>query len=472
MAKQFIPTALISLLCGSAALAQESKLDALSGDTYIKASMDFGHIVHGLNDETGQNYDMQVLRRSNISVNRQLKLSDHMEIKMGFGGVFFYVLPEQDGAPHTRLPKFGVGPGAAEFAYHFGTPEHPWSDLQLGIFSYKYNPEASNLGEYLLRSVPYPQILVTGGFDMIGSARYQVQGAGYTLNLMEDKWKTSFLLPMESNFAPMHSISPTLVTGFKGIPGLDLGAGVCFNHLISAKPSKEAPSPHDATTSPDYMRWPTSFITDLQTVKVPVNDPTKPAGTMRDSITSITRDTTQFYTFQGTKLMGRATFDPKPLLGLEEHLNAPDMKIFVEAAVLGLKDYPFYYTNVKDRIPVMFGMNLPTFKLLDILSVQGEYFHSRWTNNIDAVFEFQHPVPYHKDYDPVNGPESTASQAERDSWHWSVLAKKTVIKGANFYLQVANDHIRTFDYNIKPIKIPITSRPSDWYYIFRVEVGV
>ncbi|MDB5051095.1 MAG: hypothetical protein JWO30_4166, partial [Fibrobacteres bacterium] len=53
-----------------------------------------------------------------------------------------------------------------------------------------------------------------------------------------------------------------------------------------------------------------------------------------------------------------------------------------------------------------------------------------------------------------------------------VLAKKQAFKGVAFYFQAANDHLRTFDYNIKPIKVPITVRPSDWYYLFRIEVGI
>jgi hypothetical protein len=120
----------------------------------------------------------------------------------------------------------------------------------------------------------------------------------------------------------------------------------------------------------------------------------------------------------------------------------------------------------------MFGMNLPAFKLLDLLSVQGEYYNPVFPNNIDAVYEQQFPIPYHRDYDPAYGPETVASTVRRDRWHWSVLAQRKAFKGVTFYLQAANDHIRTFDYNIKPIKIPITSRPTNWYYLFRIEVGV
>jgi hypothetical protein len=468
MKKHSIPAVLFSFACAAAIARGEDKpAGIMSGETSVKASIDYGQIGHGLNDETGQDYHWQMLRRSNLAVTKAARLGEHMEIKMGFGGVFFYVLPEQDGAPHTRLPKFGLGPVQAEYAYHFGNPVYPWADLQLGIFNYKYNPDATNLGEYLLRSGTYPGYLVTGGFNLMNSANYQVQGAAFHLNYLENKVRLSFLMPFESQFAPMHSISPTFVGTANLLPGVELGAGVDCNHCISAKPSKESPAIH-TTDDPEYMHWPNSYILDVHTVQVA--DASQPSG-YRDSNVVI-RDTTRFYTFQGVKLMGRVAFDPKPWFGWDEGFNPLDLRLFAEVAVLGVKNYPFYYPSVSRRMPVMFGMNLPTFKLIDVLNVQAEYYNSLWTNNIDAVFEFQRPVPAHKDYDPVNGPESVAKQAKDDRWHWSVYAKKEVYKGAAFFLQVANDHTRTFDYNIKPIKIPITSRPADFYYIFRLEVGI
>jgi hypothetical protein len=390
---------------------------------------------------------------------------------MGLGGVFFYVLPEQGGAPHTRLPKFGLGPVQAEYAYHFGNPESPLVDLQLGIFQYKYNPDASNLGEYLLRSGTYPGYLVTGGFNMINSASYQLQGAGLTLNLLDKTLKTSLLMPFESQFAPMHSVSPTLVTTFTSIPGLELGAGVALNHFFAAKPSAETPAVRISGSVPEYQNHPNAYVVEVQKVKVPV-DAANPTGPQRDSVVNVIRDTTRNYTFQGTKLMGRISLDPKVWFGLGESMSPPDLRVFTEMAVLGVKDHPFYYPAIKNRIPVMFGMNLPTFRLIDLLSVQGEYYNSLWTNNIDAVFEQQLPIPYHQDYDPKYGPETQASQADRGKWHWSVLGKKELAKGASVYLQVANDHTRTFDYNIKPVKVPITSRLSDAYYLFRIEIGL
>ena len=154
---------------------------------------------------------------------------------------------------------------------------------------------------------------------------------------------------------------------FKPIPGLDLGAGIAFNHLIAAKPSAETPAFRLSGSVPEYQNHPNVHAIKVQKVKVPVKA-SGPTGPQKDSIVNVIRDTTRNYTFKG------------------------------------VKDHPFYCPSIKNRIPVMFGMNLPTFKFIDLLSVQGEYSNSLRTNNIDAVFEQQLPIPYHQDYDPKNGP--------------------------------------------------------------------
>lgn len=440
----------------------------------VRAGMDVGQIVHGLNEDTKEDYRWQVLRRTNIFLSQAASIGERAEVRVGQMGVFFYVLPEEDGAPHTRLQKFGLGPTLAEFSYRLGRPEPPWGRLQLGLFPYKYNPDASNLGEYLLRSGTYPGFLVTGGWNWINSASFQVQGAAFTANLLQGRLQTSLLLPMESVNPPMHSVSPTAIATWTPVKGFELGAGASCNHCIAARPSKETPAKYDSTLLPAYMQRPTSLILSVKHTPVPDPTPDDP-GRMRDSV-EVIRDSTQFYTFQGVKLMGRISVDPKALFGIGEGdggmFGPADLRLFAEVALLGVKNYPFYYPERSRRMPVMFGMNLPTFRILDLLSLQGEYYNPVFPNNIDAVYEQQSPIPYHRNYDPAYGPESVASAVRRDRWHWSVLAKRQAFKGITFHLQAANDHIRTFDYNIKPIKIPITSRPTDWYYLFRIEVGV
>ena len=53
-------------------------------------------------------------------------------------------------------------------------------------------------------------------------------------------------------------------------------------------------------------------------------------------------DSTGHYTFAGTKLMARASFDPKPFFKsfADRFLGPNDLRIYSEAAILGLKDYP------------------------------------------------------------------------------------------------------------------------------------
>ena len=46
-----------------------------------------------------------------------------------------------------------------------------------------------------------------------------------------------------------------------------------------------------------------------------------------------------WYTFAGTKIMARFMFDPKPLLGLTI-FGEEDLKLYAEAAILGVSNYP------------------------------------------------------------------------------------------------------------------------------------
>ena len=68
-------------------------------------------------------------------------------------------------------------------------------------------------------------------------------------------------------------------------------------------------------------------------------------------------DSTGHYTFAGTKLMARASFDFKPFFKSfsDRFLGPNDLKIYSEAAILGVKDYPGYYSKLRDRIPRMIG---------------------------------------------------------------------------------------------------------------------
>jgi len=152
-------------------------------------------------------------------------------------------------------------------------------------------------------------------------------------------------------------------------------------------------------------------------------------------------------------------------------MGKDDLKLSFEMALLGVKDYPFFYEKKIDRMPFLFGFNVPTGGLLDLLSLQVEYCHMRFPNDIYLLYQNQLPVWTLKNDDP-SAVDSTAGRARSSRINWSVLAKRKVVKGINLYAQVANDHLRTFDYNIQLSGQPVTTRMKDWYYLLRLEFGI
>jgi hypothetical protein len=152
----------------------------------------------------------------------------------------------------------------------------------------------------------------------------------------------------------------------------------------------------------------------------------------------------------------------------------------------------------------MFGINIPTFKLLDVLGVELEYRKSPFPNSIRNVFNSLYPVPVEDaargDYsyydldsprytdtthaafqwlpgdathsDPLGFQRKMAAEFKKDDWKWSLYARKTVTPGLTVHAQAASDHLRQIDPSVRPMFFPTTQRLSDWYYILRLEMGI
>ena len=128
-----------------------------------------------------------------------------------------------------------------------------------------------------------------------------------------------------------------------------------------------------------------------------------------------------------------------------------------------VKNYDFFYEKPSERLPVMFGMNIPTFGLMDALSIQGEYYNSQYRNSLEEVYSFA-SVPYRSSSDSL--------VVDKDNFHWSVYMKKTLIPGLQLYLQVASDHLRLISAGYAYINEPLTSEASQWYYVAKLEFGI
>jgi hypothetical protein len=94
---------------------------------------------------------------------------------------------------------------------------------------------------------------------------------------------------------------------------------------------------------------------------------------------------TTFISFAGVKLMAHATVDPKPLFGSPEILGPEDLKVYGEVALLGLendKAHKDLYGDYRHRMPVMAGFNIPAFRLLDVLSLEVEWYGAKFRDDV------------------------------------------------------------------------------------------
>jgi hypothetical protein len=201
-----------------------------------------------------------------------------------------------------------------------------------------------------------------------------------------------------------------------------------------------------------------------------------PDSTMdTDSIFYPPNSALEYFTFAGTKLMFRASFNPQALME-SEAMGPDDLKLYGELAILGLKDYAFYYDDISRRMPIMVGFNFPTFKLLDILSLELEYYNPMFPNSIENLYEQTFPMPGRQPLEPgykeKKIEEKNRVLPTKEKIKWSLYAKKSPIKGVNLFLQIASDHMRSVDYNIKPSYRPVCWDWSEWYYLFRLNISI
>ena len=369
-----------------------------------------------------------VVQRIGVWALQEGTINDRLAISLGWGGLFFNPYPAIVGSPDTQRKYFASGLVQAKAEYTFGDLEKPYLKLALGNFPYKYNPDAKNLGEYLFRASAYPGILTTGGFEVVNSAYASLQG--FKASSQFGNGKVDLLLTSETTLAPLHDFSVSLLGSYTVGKALDLGAGVNFNRLIQVRPSLDTPK-----------KLKNSYV------KAPGD--------------------TGYYTFASTKMIGRASFDPKAFMS-SEVFGKDDLKIYGEVAALGLTNYPFYYEKLSERMPMVIGFNIPTFKLLDVMSVEVESYTSKFPNDWRRVVRDGVPLP--ELGDTTSTPYNPKAY-EKDNIKWSVYAKKEVVSGLSIFVQVARDHFRTLDIGWQPETNEVLTKKDHWYYLANVVYG-
>jgi hypothetical protein len=448
--------------------AQAQGTDSVKSKLSLRMFTDFGHIINGTNSFPAPGapaeISMQPLNRASFLAIQEVT-AGNFDVVAGISGLMWYpygggITDADERAMQTRssIP-------VARVRWRFGDAATTAGSLMLGTFTHKYNPDAKNLGEYLYRSGTYPGYLfTTEGWLLMNRASHYSQGLMLTLDQFNGALRHNFSLLMQTTYYPIGDFSPGYDFSFKQ-KWFELGGGAVFHHYLPLRPSAlvmkdpentliRKATGVDSVGDTTYYIGPNYYDDDL-------NDP---------AVTLLHR-----WTHKGIKVMGRAALNLNHLLP-EESRNPEDLRIFGEVAVLGWKDQPLYYEDRMQRMPIMFGLNVPTLKYLDVLTLQGEYYASPF-NSIDRYNSASFPV-WEGGFKENAGVYETDADGwvipmdeHDDDWKWSVYAKKTINKIMTVHAQAASDHLRLMSgpRQLTASAIPLTSTPKEWYYLVRLE---
>lgn len=494
---QISALAIAILGLASAAGAEERQVKIEAKPLSIGALSEYGMLAKGLYkigpSNVGEVWTNDWIDHFGAFLTKEAVVDDRLFLSGGLGGVFQYRKPERlsPGFYGSQRKGFFIGPTMAMADYRFGDPANPLLTLGAGMFPYKYNPDASDLGEYLYRSGAYPSYTMTGGYVLLNSASANLQGMKTSLRLGD--FKADLLWTTETNLAPLYDWSLGLIAGYSLAGGLlDLGAGVNFKRLVPVKPSRTSPRTStngyfayrgkDYTANTNYYSYQAQFYNKQKTAADSARAALAQADfDLVDSLLDPDRNPApppklSYYTNSGVLAMARASLDLKKIFA-SELFGPQDLRLYSEVALLGLRDYPVFYTKRSERMPVMAGVNLPGFRILDLIAIQAEWFKSPWLNNTAQIANEAIPLPmFPIASDTIASKRGWNDLAKRDDFKWSVLVQKKLGKYITVSGQAANDHMRLvssryfygpqFDHN------EITVSRDHWYWMTQISWGL
>jgi hypothetical protein len=416
------------------------------------------------------------------------------DVDLALGGLFFQFFPFNKGFNYSKVRNSAVSIGQASARYRFGDPEDPSLSVSFGLMPYKYNPDSRNLGEYLFRSTPYPNTTINGSWDLVNSSYSKTKGILAEKDFFGGAWKNDFLLVLSDEVYPLNDISLAWVASV-GIGPIEAGLGVNFYNVLPARPSLS--TPENIYNSYFTHGNETYYGDDLYYAQAGKYFEAEAArrralGTAADSAAAAALDAVnadyvakgklvdslnkadtagaparldrKYYTYGGTLLMGRLSFDLGSLLG-----EGIDLKLYGEVDVLGWNNYPIFFEDRAERTPLMAGITVPTFGLLDFLAVEAEYWKNRYPIvNVKALEDGLPKV----DYNLMSPAIDITRPYAKDDLKWSVSARKTVGRYFAVHAQAANDHTRPIRYDFSPYKFETMLDRKAWYFITRVEMNL
>jgi hypothetical protein len=460
---------ILAALCAGA-LPAAGEGESVQTRLTLRGFTDFGQVVHGSNPGYVEpELEMQPLQRAGVTAIQEAALGN-FDVAVGLTGLIWW--PYGGGITDANERDMTVRPMVpmARVRWRFGAPAATSGALLVGTFAHKYNPDAKNLGEYLYRSGTYPGYLwTTEGWLLMNRASQYSHGAMLSASQFGGALKHNLNLFMSTSNFPVGNFSPGYDVSLAS-KWLELGGGVVLNHFLALRPSQLRPSNQknlyvhaSIDTAPGrraHYYGPdglTPFDASAPTYRV---------------------ESSHYWTHRGVKLMGRAALNLNPLL--PAGLRGPeDGRVFGEVALLGVENQPLFYEKRSERMPVMLGVNVPAFKLLDLLCLQAEYYAAPFNNIADyqnsgfPVWTTEFAIDT-ATTSIVLDPQGRVmpERNHRDDWKWSVIARKEINRLLTVHAQAASDHLRLTDGKFNPSTIPLTGRPSEWYYLLRLEFAL
>jgi hypothetical protein len=437
------------VLLASAAYAQESSWPQLQ-PLRATGAWEVGQIESFEKDAGGPvaGEDKQLINHSAVWLLQEARLSENARVYLGVGGMYFFILPsKQNQYSFGQRSAFGLTDAHAEF--DFWTRENGDHGLRLkaGIFPFKYNEDAKNLGEYMYRTYTYPNIITTGGLVVVNSAGVQLNGvsAGTKIGGL----KNDLLLTTKTDQVPSAALSVTDIVSYKVGNFLTLGAGYMFDNFYSADGIANGTAMGESEYAQSYY-W---VLADGR--KVLYGSGLNPGDSVVD---------TKHFSFKGQKAVWRASLDLgnliTPVLPLPIASNT--FKVYYEGVLMGVEDRPIFYDTLSHRIAQMFGVNIPTFGVLDVFSVEMEYSSNPYAPDMSRATLYLSATPV----------DNQGSPYTSDDLKWTVYARKTILPGFAVTAQAARDHTRLVDYFGHTNDMEVLPKRKNWYWALQMSYSI
>lgn len=400
---------------------QETKT-TVSGFGYFM----FGQVVNGVTigqglptQSDGQTVAHYWQENGDVDLYLTSKRTDWLTVTAGLSVITSIPLQSKSEGMASYFTAYAFSVPMAEGIFHWNFKDAPVSISSLmveaGSFQYSFNPEVKNLGNYMYRSSVYPLSIWT----KIDYPWANMIGVRTEAGFLDNKIKVGAILNSTIDFVPWYDWSLGFTGSYTPNKVIEIGAAVCFDRLIEV---------YDKAIS---------------------DSAAKKMKTLKEEV--------------------RFTFDPKPLFGDPAFFGPEDCKIYGEAAVLGQNDSslysyipkPIYWLGMPvRRMPLLLGINVPTFKILDVLSVELEWFKSPYPNDWLGRVSESKMIPQE------NG-DSTAvdNYVNKDNFKWSIYLKKKISSNFEVRAFAASDHCwyKPFDLAVQSSEQTLR-RKGDWHW--------